>query len=506
MEEIMAGKGFTRSFKPLQILSEEEVEAIHRATLEVLWVTGVRMEHERALKLLEKNGCRVDYDEMRVRIPQGLVEDCLRRTPSSFHAQARDQKNSLMIGGNNLYLAVAPGNQTVDMDTWEPRPATRKENYEGVTVLDALPTVHFFSPYTPYFGFESVPPCMAMLESLAARIRNSTKFQCVGFSNDSEIFAIKMAQAVGIEILGTCAIAPPLSFYRDAVESAFRFAEAGLPMRIIGGQVMGGTAPATIAGGIVTNNAEVIAGLVLAQLIRPGTRVLVKDFSASLNMRSGAPAFGGIEICLHNAASNQIFQKYGIPLDDTTAYPNAKMPDYQSSYEKAFRVFTAGLSGANTLLYHGSVHGELTHHPIQAILDDDSAGMVGRFMEGIAVNDETLAVDLIEEVGPIPGHFLDKEHTRKWWKLEQFMPKAADSLTYPEWMNTGKKSCLDYARERMEEILATHKPTPLTPSQEEDVERILEEARNCYKEKGLITEEEMAKYRESMKSPNYPHE
>ncbi|MFB0521284.1 MAG: trimethylamine methyltransferase family protein [Desulfatiglandales bacterium] len=502
----MARKGFTCSFRPLEILTEEELEAIHRGTLEVLWVTGVRMEHERALKLLERNGCKVVYDEMRVRIPPALVEECLRRTPSSFHAPARDCKDSLMIGDNTLYLAVAPGQQTVDLDSWEPRAATRKENYDGVTVLDALPTVHFFSPYTPYFGFEGVPPCMAMLESLAARIRNSTKFQCVGFSNDSEIFAIKMAQAVGIEILGTCAWAPPLTVYRDAVESAFRFAEAGLPLRIISGQVMGGTAPATIAGGIITNNAEVIAGLVLAQLIRPGTRTLVKDFSAYMDMRSGVPAFGGIEICLHNAASNQIFRKYGVPLDNTTAYPNSKMPDYQSSYEKAFRVLIAGLSGANTLLFHGSVYGELTHHPIQAILDDDSAGMVGRFMEGVTVNDETLAIDLIEEVGPIPGYFLDKEHTRKWWKLEQFVPKTADRLTYPEWMKAGKKSCLDYARERMEQILKTHKPKPLTPSQEKDVERILEEARKYYKQRGLITEEEMATYRESMRSPNYPYE
>ncbi len=502
----MATKGFTRKFRPLEILTEEEVEEIHRGTLEVLWVTGVRMEHEGALKLFEKNGCRVDYQEKRARIPPALAEECLRRAPSSFHAPARDPVNSLMIGGNTLCLAVAPGQQTVDLDTWEPRPATRKENYDGVTILDALPTVHFFSPYTPYFGFEHVPPCMAMLESLAARIRNSTKFQCVGFSNDSEVFAIKMAHAAGIEILGTCAIAPPLSFYRDAVESAFRFAEAGLPLRVIGGQVMGGTAPATIAGGIVTNSAEVIAGLVLVQLIKPGTRVLVKDFSASVNMRSGAPVFGGIDICLHNAASNQIFRRYGVPLDDTTAYPNAKMPDYQSSYEKAFRIFVAGLSGANTLLYHGSVHGELTHHPIQAILDDDSAGMVGRFMEGVTVDSETLAIDLIHEVGPIPGHYLDKAHTRKWWKLEQFLPKAADQLTYPEWLRTGKKTCLDYARERMDAILSSHKTTPLTSNQEEEVEKVLEEARKYYKKRGLITNEEMSTYRKSMRSHNYPYE
>ncbi len=501
----MALKGFTRNFKPLEILTNEQVEAIHKGILEVLWVTGMRIEHEKALKLFEENGCKVDYDEMRVRIPPYLVEECLRKAPSSFYTKARDSKNDLMIGGNTLYFSGAPGQQSVDLDTWEPRVPTRKDYYDAVTVLDALSTYHFFLPYTPYFGFEGVPISMVMLESLAARIRNSSKFIGVGFSNNSEIFALKMAEAVGIEIMGSFALSPPLTVGRDAVECAFRFAEAGLSIRIVGGQVMGGTAPATIAGGIVIAGAEVTGALVLTQLIKPGTRVLIKDFTFPMNMNTGGPVFTGIETCLHNAAFNQIFRKYGIPVDHTTCYPNSKRPDYQCGYEKASRVMTAGLSGANILLLHGSIYGELTHHPVQAILDDDLAGMVGRFMEGIAVNDETLALNLIEEVGPIPGHFLGKEHTRKWWRLEQFIPKAADRLTYPEWINTGKKSAIDYAKERMEEILATHKPTPLTTGQEEDIERILEEAREYYKERDLISEEEMAVYRKSMKSPDYPH-
>jgi trimethylamine--corrinoid protein Co-methyltransferase len=119
-------------------------------------------------------------------------------------------------------------------------------------------------------------------------------------------------------------------------------------------------------------------------------------------------------------------------------------------------------------------------------LDDDVAGMIGRFIEGVDVNDDTLAVDLIEEVGPIPGFYLNKEHTRKWWKKEQFLPKAADRLTYPEWMKTGQKSCIDYAKKRMEEILATHKPDALTAEQDKEIEDILDEARILYKQKGLI--------------------
>ncbi|MBE9514422.1 MAG: trimethylamine methyltransferase family protein [Chloroflexi bacterium] len=502
----MALNGFARNFRPLDILTEEQVEAIHRGSLEILWVTGVRMEHERALKLLEQNGCKVDYGELRVRIPSALVEDCLRRTPSSFPALARDAQNSLMLGGNVLYFAPAPGRQTVDLDTWEPRIATRKEYYDSVTVLDALSTLHFLTTYTPYFGFEGVPPCMAMLESLAARMRNSSKFLVAGHSNDSEIFAIQMAQALGIEIMGTCTAAPPLTFYQDAIESAFRVVQAGLPVRVVGAPVMGGSAPATLAGGIVSNNAEVMAALVLAQLICPGTRVLVLDFAMPMNMNTGAPAFGDIAVCLHIAAFNQIFRRYGVPTYNADGYPGSKRPDYQCGYEKAFRALITGLSGGSSRPLHGAVYGELSHHPVQAILDDDLAGMVGRFMEGITVNDETLAIDLIEQVGPIPGHFLNREHTRKWWKHEQFVPRSADRLTYPEWINTGKKSCLDYARQRMEEILATHKPTPLTPGQEQDVERILEEARKYYEKRGMISQDEMAEYRDTMKSPGYPYE
>ncbi len=255
----MALTGFTRRFKPLEILTDEQVEEIHRGTLEVLWTTGIRIEHKKALKLFEKAGCRVDYDEMRVRFPPSLVEEYLRNVPSHWHAKARDPRNDLIIGGDTIYFGLAPGMNTIDLDTLEPRVATRKENYDGVKVADALPNLHFFDSYSPYFGFENVPPTMAMLESLAARIRNSTKFQVEGYSNNSEMFAIEMAQAVGIEILGMCAPSPPLTIYSDAVESAFRCAEAGFPVRVISGPVLGATAPATIAGASITNNAGLVA-------------------------------------------------------------------------------------------------------------------------------------------------------------------------------------------------------------------------------------------------------
>ena len=497
----MALKGFTRNFKPLEMLTEEQVEAIHRGALDVLQQTGMRIEHERALKLLEKNGCKVDYEQMRVRIPPGLVEECLRKAPSSFRLKAREPKNDVVLGGNTVYFMASVGMQAVDLDSWEARVATRKENYDAVTVLDALDNCHYIPPYGPYFGFEGVPPVMCHTESLAARLRNSAKATMAGCSKDSEIFDIEMAKAVGTEITGMCLASPPLTYYADAIEAAFRYVEAGFPLYMSTGEVYGGTGPATIAGSVVTSSAELMAAIVLVQLIKPGARVWAADFTFPMNMQTGAPAFGNIGISLHQAVFHQVWRKYEIPTlnGGSSSFGDSKRIDFQCGYEKAINTLLPALCGANCMFFHGGVYGELTYHPVQSILDDDIAGMIGRFIEGVQVNDDTLAIDLIEEVGPIPGHFLNTEHTRKWWKHEQFVPKAADRLTYPEWTKTGKKSALDYAKERMEEILATHKPKPLTSSQEEEVERVLEEARAYYRKKGLISDEEWAVYMKGFK-------
>ncbi len=195
----MAMKGFTRNFKPLEILTEEQVEAIHKGALAVLEETGAVFLHDKALKLFKENGCRVDFEEKRVRFPPGLVEECLRKCPSSFHIKARDPKNDLIVGGNTVYYTDMPGMQIIDLDTWEPRPPTKKEYYEGAVVLDALENFHAFCCYTPYFGWEAVPSCMAIPEGQAVAIKASAKIGTACYAHDCEIFTIDMAKATGQE-------------------------------------------------------------------------------------------------------------------------------------------------------------------------------------------------------------------------------------------------------------------------------------------------------------------
>ncbi len=484
----MALNGFVRTFKPLEILTEEQIEAIHRAVLDVLENTGVKMQHPEALKLFEANGAKVDFESEHVWIPPALVEDSLRRAPSSFRMRARDPENDLIVGGNTVYFATFPGMKSLDLQTWEQRNVTREEYYETLTILDALENLHFLSNYCPYFGFEGISPVMAIPESVAAKLRNSTKCVATGSQNDSELFSIRMAEELGTDILGQCSCSSPLVFYKAAIESAFRTINSGNPVHIISGLVMGGTGPATIAGSTVLSTAELAAGVTLTQLIRPGARVLVTDFVMPQDMRTGAPAFGSIGNSLHQVIFGQIWRRYGIPTKSSVPGPtNSKKIDFQAGYEKALGAMTAALSGIHMIFLTGCVYGELTFHPIQAILDDDVAGMIGRFIEGVQVTPETLALELIGQVGPIPGFYLDKQHTRDWWMKEQFLPKAADTLTYPEWLQSGKKDCIQYAEERKEEILSSHRISiALTDEQDNAISRILEEARDFYGGKGLI--------------------
>ena len=482
----MAREGFKRNLNPLKIITDEQIEDIHRSTLRVLEETGIRIEHEGALELLADSGCKVDFDNRLVKFPPRLVEDCLSRCPKSFRVKARNEENDIILGRNTVYFSMSAGKENIDIDTWEPQKPTKEEYADLMRMTDALDNPQIIAPY-PWFGWDGLPPIMCIPEGFAARVRNTSKPLCSACSNDSEIFTIEMTKAVGAEAFLTPNPSPPLTYSRESIEVFYRGLGANFPLRFgYSGEVMGATSPATIAGTAVTSITMAIAGIVLAQLIKPGARVTTGSSAFPQNMRSGLIIFGSIEQAMFNAVIGQYWQRFGIPVIQTTGFTSSKSIDFQGAYEKANQTFLAVLAGANVVQVCGSIFGELTLHPVQMILDDDICNMIGRFVEGIEVNDETLAVDLINEVGPIPGMYLDKEHTRKWWKREQFMPKAADRLGILEWKEKGKKNAIDYAKERMEHILATHKPDPLTPKQEEDIDRILEEAWQYYREKDML--------------------
>ena len=190
-------KGFTRNFKPLELLTEEQVEAIWRGVFDVLEHTGLTVRHEEALKILEKGGCQVDYNNERVKFPPGIVTECLHKCPSSYRIKSRDPNMDVVVGGNKDYIYPGPGMQRLDLDTFEPRDATRQEFYDGVTVYDALDNLHVLHPNSPHFSFEGFHPLMASIESFAAKVRNSTKVLSMAYCFGGEFFNMEMAKMAG---------------------------------------------------------------------------------------------------------------------------------------------------------------------------------------------------------------------------------------------------------------------------------------------------------------------
>ncbi len=481
-------KGFTRKIEPIRVLSDLQVEELHKATLEILETTGVKYESKRALKLFEESGCSVDYESRIVKFPGYLVEECIRTAPSSFRVKGRFPEDDMRLGGNTLYFMPAAGAKLHDEKTGELSVATLEENNKGVLICDALESVDFQASYCPFFEIKDIEPVMLLPESQASICRYSTRVSRGAQATDSFIWESMLANVVGKQLIGTIEGATPLSFPEDAINACFEYMDNGFPIWATGGSVMGGSSPVTVAGATVSNSAEILSTVVLIQSYRPGHPVLANDFVIPMDMESGNLFFGALGSGFHQMAFNQIWKDfYRIPTSNAmAAFPNSKLIDYQNAFEKTHLALTAALSGANMIAFLGSVSQELAWSPLQAIIDNDAVQIIGKYIEGFEINDQTLAMDLIKEVGPSPGSFLGKSHTRTNWKKEYYVPRVFDRLSYQDWSATGKKSVIDRAKERMEEILETFEPKPVTAGQDREIKKILKEARKYYKDKGLL--------------------
>ena len=198
---------------------------------------------------------------------------------------------------------------------------------------------------------------------------------------------------------------------------------------------------------------------------------------------------------------NQMLRLYGIPIWSNTGFAStSKKIDFQAGYEKSVGTLLSALTGGHVQMYQGGSSTELMYSPEMAVMEDDVAGWIGGVLEGPIFNEETLAVDLINEVGPIPGHYMGTAHTRKWWNKEDYFPQVADIEAYASWAATGKKDMLDNAKDKVAEILASHKPLPLSAGEDQALEDILVEARNHYRAKGMISDDEWALYMTELES------
>ena len=460
--------------KPINLLSEDEIKKIHDATLVLMKENGLLIQDEESLKLLSDAGCEVDFKKMLAKFPPLLVEDALKKCPSEFTMHARNSKYDLKFDLNSIYFAACGGMEILDLDTGKRRQGTTQDAKEAVILCDALENI---ARTTPGVGHLVDVPKEVELETLIAiSLKNSEKITTVYAMGDSAEWGVKMAKAVGTDILIGGSSASPLGWSKGQIEAVKLATREGLPVNLQSMASPGVVAPATLAGSIVIMNAEILSLTVLTELLRPGTGVMYSCFSMPMDMRLGTLAGGSIEFGMLTAISAQLGRFYGMASIIYQPQTDSKLLDEQTGYEKGIQWVLAGMSGINLMCGAGVVDGQNLWSNAQLVIDSEMAGMVGRLVEGIKVTEDTLALDVITKVGHFPNNYLSQKHTRDWWRREQYQPLLPSREIYKQWVKMGSKNVLERAKEKVQELLKKHEPAPLPREVNRELDALIKAA------------------------------
>ena len=470
-----------RSFGSVQFgrLSPEQCERIHNASLEILARTGVRLYEQEALDLLKKAGAFVS-DGNRVRIPAGLVEKAFSTVPKRVTLYDRHGEPALYLEGHRCYYGTGSDCLFIrDHRTGDRRDPVLQDVAAAMTVCDALPNVDFvMSMFTP----SDVAPYVFDRYAMEVMLNHTTKpivFVNNDFSGCPD--AVKMAEAV---VGGAAALRQkPLVACYINVTSALRhnseslqkllfLAEKGLPALYIPVVTGGIGGPITPAGSQAMSGAAVLTGLVLSQLKREGTPLIMPGFAGdALDMRTMVSPYCAPET---KGIAHEMAHYYRLPMFGEGGMSEAKLPDQQAAAEAALTLLVASLGGVNLIHDMGYLESGLCGSLVQLAICDEMVGWIEHFMAPIEVSEETLALDLIDEVGP-DGQFLETEHTRDHYR-EHWYPNLFDRDCYQNWVNMGEKTLTERASERIEQILAEHTPEPLPESVRQQIRAVVQRA------------------------------
>lgn len=464
----------------MSILNSEDVSLIHRATVEIIESAGVRFPSPKALDIWESHGAKVDRETMIVKVPGQVIEDALKQAPSVFTLAARDPSLDLALDGKHVYVGTdGCGVEVIDINSGKRRRSCLQDVADIARTADFLEEIAFH--WVPVSAQDCSPKSRGLHELLAIW-RNSTKHvQTESIYSEPEARgSIEMAAALAggfkplrqrpILSIMECTISP-LAQDGGSIEAALVGAEAGIPVGFMTMASCVSTGPATLAGNMVVGNAEVLSALALIQLAYPGTPVFYAAAQTVMDLRTGAYTGGGPEDFLFGAATNQLADFYNVPLSMGSFATGAKESNWQAGIENSLSTFMATAAMSDMLLGVGLLNGSTIWSFEQMIMDCEIFRIVCKMMEGIEVNEETLALDVIREIGP-GGNFLTHEHTlknmRKLW-----LPALMDRRPYTEWEEKGDRA-RDWALEKAKNILTSYKPESLDPKLEAELQKIIQ--------------------------------
>jgi trimethylamine--corrinoid protein Co-methyltransferase len=435
-------KSITNPRLSLEILSPEDVFRIHTATLEVIENTGVRFPSHKALDIWAAHGAQVDRDSMIVKAPGQLIEGALKHAPPAYTLAARNQAQDLPMDGNHVYVGTdGCGVEIIDLYSGERRRACLQDVADIARIGDYLPEIAF---HWVAVSAQDYPPETRGLHELRAIWENSTKHaQTESIYSEHEAFAaVEMAAAITggrselrqrpVLSIMQCT-APPLGQDGGSLDAALIAAEAGLPVGFMTMTSCASTAPVTLAGNLVVGNAEVISALALIQLAYPGAPVFYAAAQTSMDLRTGAYTGGGPEDFLFGAATNVLADFYNVPLSMGSFATGAKEPNWQAGIDNSMSTFMASIVMSDMLLGVGLLHGSRIWSYEQMLMDCEIFDLVHKMMAGIVVNEDTLALDVIHNVGP-GGNFLAQKHTKKNMR-QLWLPKYMDRRPYNVWQS-----------------------------------------------------------------------
>jgi trimethylamine--corrinoid protein Co-methyltransferase len=460
------------------------LDTIHYATLEVLEKTGVIVESDEALKILEEAGCTVDYRKHLALIPPYLVKEALMRKPKNVTLSARNPKNDIRLDGRHSFLCTdGSGMYTIDPKTGERRASTKEDLSMSAKIADYLDVI---GVYWPMITSQDVPAHVRVLHDLEASLANTEKhvmFETT-ITPDEARFQIEMAALVAggkdelkkRPVVSSCHCSiSPLKHAKGPTEAAIEFAKAGVPVYFLPMPQAGATGPMTLAGSTVVSNAESLSGLVIVQMVAPGAPMLYSSEGSNFDMKTLRWCAGSPECGLLTAVSNELAEYYEMPSTSAGFTTDAKMPGAQACYEKAVTGALPVFAGYDIVGGLGLLDACTVFTPEQIIIDAEIGRMLHRLAQGIEVNDETLALDLIHKIGP-GGNYLASKHTLKHLEKAHYMPEISDRRSYETWKKAGSKTVVEVAREKAKEILEKHQPTPLEKDIQKEIGQILKRA------------------------------
>jgi len=456
-------------YRPVEIMSADEVEAIHRASLRILDEIGVEVLGDRAIDIFAADGARIGPETRLVRLDPARVEELVAKAPPEFDLYARNPERNVRLGGNSLVFCAVGGPAFVtDLDRGR-RAGNHADFVDYVRLIGALDVIHQEGggPLEP----TDLPVATRHLDMYHALATNLDKtWHCLGFGatvvqDALAIAAITrgvdrealIAEPSLITIINTNS---PLRLDGPMSEGLIEMASWGQPVVATPFTLAGAMTPATLAGAVAQQNAEALFCISLAQLVRPGTPMIYGAFTSNVDMRTGSPAFGTPEYVKGAFASGQMARRYGLPWRSSNATAS-NVVDAQAAYESEMAIWGAVMGGVN-LLYQGAgwLEGGLTASYEKLIVDAEMLQMMAEVLTPFRVDEAEIGVDAIAAVGP-GGHFFGSPHTLERYETAFYRPLVSDWRNFETWQEDGARTATERANTIWKRLLAEFEPPPM---------------------------------------------